>query len=85
MDVLANIHLIWHYWLARQPEPAIDQGWKTVELHPTVFWPGFFMGLACEEQEQMKEAIAHFKKALTMSGGKSICPRGAGTRLRCGR
>jgi TolB-like protein len=71
-DVLANFHLIWHYWLARQPEPAIDQGWKTVELHPTIFWPEFFMGLAWEEQEQMAEAIARFQKALTMSGGKSF-------------
>jgi serine/threonine protein kinase/tetratricopeptide (TPR) repeat protein len=71
-DVLANFHLIWHYWLARQPEPAIDQGWKTVELHPTSFWPEFFMGLAWEYQEQMNEAIARFQKALTMSGGKSF-------------
>ena len=73
MDVLANFHLIWHHWLARQPEPAIDQGWKTVELHPTAFWPRFFMGLAWEEQERMNEAIEHFENALTMSGGKSIC------------
>jgi serine/threonine-protein kinase len=72
MDVLANFHLVWHYWLARQPEPAIDQGWKTIELHPTAFWPGFFMGLAWEEQGRMDEAIAHFQKALTMSGGKSV-------------
>ena len=72
MDLIANFHLVWHYWLARKPEPAIDQGWKTLELHPTAFWPLFGMGLACEGQKQMEEAIAHFQKALTMSGGKSI-------------
>jgi tetratricopeptide (TPR) repeat protein len=72
LDVLANFHLSWHYWLARQPEPAIDQGWKTVELHPASFWPRFFMGLACEEQKQMDEAIGHFQKALTLSGNKSL-------------
>jgi serine/threonine protein kinase/Tfp pilus assembly protein PilF len=74
MDLLGNFHLIWHYWLARQPEPAIDQGWKTLELHPTEmsFFPRFFMGLAYEQQGQMDEAIANFQKALTLSGGKSI-------------
>jgi len=71
-DVMANFHLVWHYWLARQPEPAIDQGWKTLELHPTAFWPGFFMGLAYEDHEQMDQAIAHFQNAVTMSGGKSF-------------
>jgi eukaryotic-like serine/threonine-protein kinase len=71
-DVMANFHLIWHYWLARQPGPAIDQGWKTLELHPNSLWPAFFMGLALVEQDQIEEAIGHFQKALTMSGGKSF-------------
>jgi serine/threonine-protein kinase len=74
LDLLGNFHLIWHYWLARQPEPAIDQGRKTLDLYPTEtsFWPRFFMGLACEVQGQMDEAVAHFQKALTLSDQSSV-------------
>src|SRR5690349_3875734 len=69
---MANFHLLWHYWLARQPGPAVAHGWMNLDLHPASLWPAFFMGLALVEQEQIEEAIGHFQNALTLSGGKSF-------------
>jgi tetratricopeptide (TPR) repeat protein len=69
LDLIINVHLIWHYWLAEQPDEAIEQGCKTRELHPNAFWPEFFIGLAYEDKHMPDAAVAHFEKAATMSGG----------------
>ena len=69
LDLILNVHLIWHYWLARQPDEAIEQGVKTRELYPNSFWPEFFTGLAYEEKHMPELAVAHLEKAATLSGG----------------
>jgi eukaryotic-like serine/threonine-protein kinase len=72
VDLIINVHLIWHYWLAGQPDEAIEQGCKTRELHPNTFWPEFFIGLAYEGKDMPGAAISHFQKAATMSGGSTF-------------
>jgi tetratricopeptide (TPR) repeat protein len=72
VDLVINVHLIWHYWLAHQPDEAIEQGHKTLELHPHAFWPEFFMGLAYELKQMPEIAASHLEKAATMSGGASF-------------
>jgi serine/threonine protein kinase/tetratricopeptide (TPR) repeat protein len=72
LDLVINVHLIWHYWLAGQPDEAIEQGCKTRELHPNTFWPEFFIGLAYEDKVMPDAAVAHFEKAATMSGGSTF-------------
>jgi len=68
LDLVINIHLAWHYQFARQYEEAIEQCWKTSELHPNSFWPAYFFGLAYEQQGQVDRAVEEFRNAVTMSG-----------------
>jgi serine/threonine protein kinase/tetratricopeptide (TPR) repeat protein len=72
VDLVINVHLIWHYWLAGQPDEAIEQGCKTRELHPNAFWPEFFIGLACEDKLMPDAAVTHLDKAATMSTGSTF-------------
>src|SRR4029453_417585 len=72
VDLIINVHMIWHYWLARQPDEALEQGGRTRELHPNAFWPEFFIGLAYEEKGRSGDAIAHFEKAVAMSAGHTF-------------
>jgi tetratricopeptide (TPR) repeat protein len=67
LDLILNVHLIWHYWLAGQPEDAIEQGQRTGELYPNAFWPEFFIGLAYEGKQMPELAVSHLEKAATMS------------------
>jgi tetratricopeptide (TPR) repeat protein len=69
VDLILNVHLIWHYWLASQPDEAIEQGNKTRELYPNAFWPEFFIGLAYEDKLMPEVAVTHLDKAATMSAG----------------
>ncbi len=68
LDLVINIHMAWHYHFARQYDQAIEQCWKTSELHPNSFWPAYFFGLAYEQQGQLDRAVEEFQIAVKMSG-----------------
>lgn len=68
LDLVINIHMAWHYHFARQYEEAIEQVWKTNELHPKSFWPAWFFGLAYEQQGQIDRAEEELQVAVKMSG-----------------
>src|ERR1700758_4220663 len=68
LDLVINIHMAWHYQFARQFDQAIEQCWKTSELHPNSFWPAYFFGLAYEQQGQIGRAVEEFQIAVKMSG-----------------
>ncbi len=68
LDLVINIHMAWHYQFARQYGQAIEQCWKTSELHPNSFWPAYFFGLAYEQQGQIDRAVEEFQIAVRMSG-----------------
>jgi TolB-like protein/Tfp pilus assembly protein PilF/DNA-binding XRE family transcriptional regulator len=68
LDLVINIHMAWHYQFARQYEQAVEQCWKTTELHPKSFWPAYFFGLAFEQQGQIDRAAEEFQIAVKMSG-----------------
>jgi eukaryotic-like serine/threonine-protein kinase len=72
VDLVLNVHLIWHYWLAGQPDEAIEQGFKTRELYPNAFWPEFFIGLAYEDKLVPDAAVTHLDKAAAMSAGSTF-------------
>jgi tetratricopeptide (TPR) repeat protein len=78
LDPIINVHLGWHYWLARQPDQAIEQCRKTVELDPNSFWPSFFAGLAYEQKGIFDEAIREFQNARTLSQGFTYTIAGLG-------
>jgi TolB-like protein/Tfp pilus assembly protein PilF/DNA-binding XRE family transcriptional regulator len=68
LDLVINIHMAWHYHFARQYEQAVEQCWKTSELHPNSFWPAWFFGLAYEQQGQIDRAEEELQVAVKMSG-----------------
>jgi TolB-like protein/DNA-binding XRE family transcriptional regulator len=45
LDLVINVHMAWHYLFAHQYEQAIEQCWKTSDLHPNSFWPAWFFWL----------------------------------------
>lgn len=68
LDLVINIHMAWHFHFAREYEEAIEQCWKTSELHPKSFWPAWFFGLAYEQQGQIGRAEEELLVAVKMSG-----------------
>ena len=78
LDLVINVHMAWHYHFARQYEQAIEQCWKTSELHPSSFWPAYFFGLAYEQHGQVDRAIEEYQTAVKMSGDVTFAAAGLG-------
>ena len=78
LDLVINIHMAWHYHFARQYEQAIEQCWKTSELHPNSFWPAYFFGLAYEQQGHVDRAVEEFRTSVTMSGNVTFATAALG-------
>jgi len=68
LDLVINIHMAWHHQFARQYEEAVEQCWKTNELHPNSFWPPYFFGMAYQQQGKIAAAAAEYQQAIQMSG-----------------
>jgi TolB-like protein len=68
LNLIINVHMAWHHWLAREPDEALLQSEKTRELDQNALWPGFFAGLAYEQKGMYEESIAEFQKAQALSG-----------------
>ncbi|HEX8246600.1 MAG TPA: winged helix-turn-helix domain-containing protein [Pyrinomonadaceae bacterium] len=83
LDLIINVHLAWHYWLAREPDEALRQVEKTRELDPRVIWSNFFAGLALEEKGLFKEAGVEFKNALDISPEFPLVQAGLAHALGC--
>jgi tetratricopeptide (TPR) repeat protein len=84
LDLIINVHLAWHYWLARAPDDALRQAEKTRELDPHTVWSGFFAGLALEEKGLFKEACGELKNAARASPEFPLVRAALGHALGCG-
>ena len=78
LDLVINIHMAWHHQFARQYEEAVDQCWKTNELHPNSFWPPYFFAMAYQQLGKVGEAALEFQKAIQMSGNVTFTTAGLG-------
>lgn len=78
LDLVINIHMAWHHQFARQYEQAVEQCWKTNELHPNSFWPPYFFGMAYQQQGKIAEAAVEYQKAIQMSGNVTFTTAGLG-------
>ena len=67
VDIVNSCHLSWHYWLAGQPDEAIEQSCKTRELHPDHFMPEFLSGVSYERKGAPELAIARLEIATRKS------------------
>jgi TolB-like protein/Tfp pilus assembly protein PilF len=78
LDLVINIHMAWHHQFARHYAEAVEQCWKTNELHPNSFWPSYFFALAYQQQGKIAEAVVEFQKAIQMSGNVTFTTAGLG-------
>jgi len=78
LDLVINVHMAWHHHFARQYDEAVEQIWKTSELHPNSFWPPWFFGIAYQQQGRIGEAVTEFRKAIAMSGSVTFAVAGLG-------
>jgi len=84
LDLIINAHMVWHHWLAREPEQALIQAEKTRELDARNLWPNFFAGLAYEQKGMYAEAAAEFQQALELSEDASFVRAALGHALGLG-
>jgi len=78
LDVIINVHMAWHHWLAREPQAAIEQADRTAELDETDHWPPFFRGMACAHCGRGVEAVDALRQACTLSRGNAVMRAGLG-------
>ena len=83
LDLIINVHLAWHYWLARQPEETIAAAEKTRELDADAIWASFFAGLAFEQKAMYEEAAREFGRALAVSPDVTLVKAALGNALGC--
>lgn len=72
LSLAANLNVGWIYQWARQPDAAIQQLQKTLEMDPTFEQGHWGLGLAYELKGMYREAASEFQKAATLSGGKPV-------------
>lgn len=81
LDLIINVHLAWHHWIARQPDEAITLAEKTRELDANVIWAGFFAGLAFEQKGLYEEAVREFRRAQEISPQVTLVQAALGNAL----
>lgn len=77
-DVIINVHMAWHHWIASEPEAAIAQADRTAELDDTDHWPPFFKGLACVQCGRGEAAVEQLREACRLSRGHAVMRAGLG-------
>src|SRR5204863_3939272 len=66
LSVTYNSNLIWHLYMARRYDQAIEQGRMTLDLYPNHHWAYLELGKVYEQKEMYEEALATFKKAIAL-------------------
>ena len=78
LDLVLNIHMAWHHQFSRQYEEAVEQCWRTTELHPNSFWPPYFFAMAFEQLGRVDEAAKEYEKTVRLSGNVTFATAGLG-------
>lgn len=78
LDIIINVHLAWHHWLARDADAAIEQAARTAHLDDTDHWPPFFRGMACAMCGRVGDAVDALRDACRLSKGNAVMRAGLG-------
>jgi tetratricopeptide (TPR) repeat protein len=71
-DLIINVHLSWHYYMACQHAEALDQAERTLAMEPAFHWGYFFRGLALEQLQRPGDAVDSLRKAGELSGRSTV-------------
>jgi eukaryotic-like serine/threonine-protein kinase len=72
LSPIINTTLAWQFYVARQPDRAIDQLRKTLAMDPNFAPARRLLEEVYEQQGMLKEAVAEWQKALTLSGNPEL-------------
>jgi DNA-binding SARP family transcriptional activator/TolB-like protein/Tfp pilus assembly protein PilF len=72
IDPVLNVHLAWHHWLAREPDEAIAQCARTLEMHPADHWSPYFAGLSESFAGRADNAVSELRRAVDRGGGSPV-------------
>lgn len=67
LDVLMNAHMIWHHFMAREPELAIEHAKRTIHMEPALHWGHCFRAFAEEQIGAVDQAVASYREAVRVS------------------
>jgi Flp pilus assembly protein TadD len=78
LDLIINVHLAWHYWLAGEYGQAYEQAQRTARLDERDHWVHFFSGLALSALGESSKAVDAQRKALTLCANSPVMAAGLG-------
>lgn len=71
-DLVTNVHMSWHHYMAREYAPAFREGQRTLEMEKRWAWGYFFTGLALNGLGEYRDAVRRFRKAWELSGRQNF-------------
>jgi serine/threonine protein kinase len=72
LSLLINTSLGWDWYVSRQPDRAIEQLKKTLDMDQNYAPARRLLESSYEQKEMYKEAVAEWQKALTLSGNPEL-------------
>jgi adenylate cyclase len=66
LDLELSVHLIWHYYFARDYERAIEQALSTLEMDSKWFEAYYFLGWAYAQNQNYDQAIAAYNAGMSL-------------------
>jgi hypothetical protein len=67
-DLINNVHLSWHHYMAREFPAAISEAQRTLAMEKRFHWGYFFAGLALDAAGEHRDALKHLRTSLNLSG-----------------
>jgi DNA-binding SARP family transcriptional activator len=72
LDLIINVHLAWHYWLAGDFDASHEQAQRAARLDADDHWVHFFTGLAFSGLGESARAVDAQRRALTLSANSPV-------------
>ena len=72
LDPILNVHMAWHHWLAREPDEAIAQCERTLDMYPSDHWSPFFTGLSEVLRGRSDAAVGALRTAVDRSPASPV-------------
>jgi len=71
-DLINNVHLSWHHYMAREFPAAISEAQRTLAMEKRFHWGYFFAGLALDAAGEHRDALSHLSTSLELSGQSTV-------------
>jgi DNA-binding winged helix-turn-helix (wHTH) protein/TolB-like protein len=71
-DLVTNVHMCWHHYMAREFAPALREAQRTLEMEKRWAWGYFFTALALCGLGEYHDAVRRFHKSFELSGRQNF-------------